>query len=67
MVERILTKVRQTVFNYGDKQVSFTVSMGLTTPQVHRYRSFKPLAHEALGLELSATLEALRERIDRMP
>ncbi len=38
--ERVLSKVRSTVFNYGDQRVSFTVSIGVAAPEVHSMATF---------------------------
>ncbi len=40
LADRIMNKVRATVFNYTDKQVSFSVSMGLAAPRVHIMGTF---------------------------
>ena len=40
LADRVMNKVRTTVFNYNDKQVSFSVSMGLAAPRVHSMETF---------------------------
>ena len=40
LAERVMNKVRITIFNYNDKQVSFSVSMGLAAPRVHSMETF---------------------------
>jgi diguanylate cyclase (GGDEF)-like protein len=40
LADRVMNKVRTTVFNYTDKQVSFSVSMGLAAPRVHSMETF---------------------------
>jgi len=40
LADRVMNKVRTTVFNYNDKQVSFSVSMGLAAPRVHAMETF---------------------------
>ena len=40
LADRVINKVRNTIFNYNDKQVAFSVSMGLAAPRVHSMETF---------------------------